>query len=71
MVYQLSSIAQVCRTIIRNAEQEGYAVTDANVGRLLTANLPNGITWTDISEALVVAGFSDRFPSTIRWTYGS
>jgi hypothetical protein len=65
MVYQLTSIAKVIRAIIHNAEQFGLRVDDGNVTNLLDTNLLKDISWIDISSALDVAGFKDRFPISI------
>jgi hypothetical protein len=66
MVYHLSSIAKVIRAIIRNAEQSGVRVDDSNVTQLLADNLPKDIGYMVIGSALVAAGFSKRFPVSIR-----
>jgi hypothetical protein len=66
MVHQLASIAKVIKAVIRNAEQSGLRVDDGNVTQLLADNLPKDICYIDIGSALVVAGFSKRFPVSIR-----
>ena len=66
MVYQVASIAKVIKAIIRNAEQCGLIINDGNVTQLLANNLPKDIGYIDIGSALVVAGFSKRFPVSIR-----
>lgn len=61
MAILLIDVARRCRDIITTAETAGLAIDDGNVIDLCADNLPC-VSLSDLRSALIVAGFTDRFP---------
>jgi hypothetical protein len=57
----LINIAEQVRTIVQAAEAEGVRIDDGNVVDLIADNITRA-SLSDIRSAIVVAGYSARFP---------
>jgi hypothetical protein len=60
----LVEIAEVARKLIEAAERDGLTIDDGNVVDLLADNIQT-IPLDTLREALIVAGYSARFPRAI------
>lgn len=58
----IMQVADICRGLIGKADAAGVDLDDGNVVDLCADNLPGRIPLSDIRCALVVGGFSSRFP---------
>jgi hypothetical protein len=58
---QLTDIAAYARTLIDAATRDGLSIDDGNVIDLLADNIPR-VPLDTFRHALVVAGYSARFP---------
>jgi hypothetical protein len=66
MAYKLTDLAVQCRSIIEAAELDEVEVDDGNVVDLCADNTDGSLS--DIRDALVVAGYGERF---VRATSGN
>jgi hypothetical protein len=68
--YKLIDIATQVRAVIKAAEHDGLSVDDGNVIDLLADNITEHVSLSDLRSALVVAGYSARFPRATRGNEG-
>lgn len=63
MTYKLTDLAIQCRSIIETAESDDLTIDNNNVVDLCADNTEASLS--DIRDALVVAGYGERFNTAI------